>query len=121
MEIDIDGLLNLPNREVLDSSFSEKRVTIILKCVTASGFCPVCGIETKRVRCYTSRVVRDLAILGRKTYLQIENRQFECQDCVRYFTEDIEILHGNHGLTTRYEAHLYEQRAQSRTQRISRG
>ena len=40
MEIDIDGLLNLPNMEVLDFSFSEKRVNIILKCVTDGGLCP---------------------------------------------------------------------------------
>lgn len=109
MEIDIDGLLNLPNMEVLDFSFSDKRVNIILKCVTDNGICPVCGVGTKTVRCYTSRVVRDLAILGRKTYLQLESRQFECRCCARYFTEDIELVHGNHGFTKRYEAHLYEQ------------
>ena len=61
------------------------------------------------MRCYTSRRVRDLDILGRKTYLEIESRQFECRDCQRYFTEDIEIVVGNHGLTKRYEPYLYQQ------------
>jgi transposase len=109
MEIDIEGLLNLPNMEVLDFSFTEKKVHILLKRVTESAPCPLCGKAIKTVRSYTSRSVRDMDILGRKTYLEIESRQFECSDCKRYFTEDIEIVVGNHGLTKRYESYLYEQ------------
>lgn len=109
MEIDINGLLNLSKMEVLDFSFTALKVHITLRHVRSIAACPLCCKEVTKVRSYTSRVVRDLDMLGRKTYLKIENRQFECADCHRYFTEDIDIVVGNHGLTKRYELYLYEQ------------
>lgn len=107
MEIDINNLLGLPQLEVTEFSFSEKKVFISLKRVTESECCPVCQCSCSKVRSYATRTVRDLDILGRKTYLRIESRQFECTDCPRYFLEDIEIVEGNHGFTKRYESYLY--------------
>lgn len=107
MEIDINKLLGLPLMEVQDFSFTEKKVFIRLRRVTESEICPVCLSCCKTIRSYTTRSVRDLDILGRKTYLSIESRQFECKNCKRYFIEDIAIVEGNHGLTKRYESYLY--------------
>jgi transposase len=109
MEIDINGLLNLPYMEVLGFTFTDLKVHIDLRRTTKSEPCPLCCKESISVRSYTSRLVRDLDILGKKTYLRIESRQFECVDCKRYFTENIGIVEGNHGLTKRYESYLYEQ------------
>ena len=109
MNIDIDRLLNLPNTEVVGFEFTESKVFVRVRCVTKSGICPVCGCSCTPVRSYTERTVRDLPILGRKTYLRLELRQFECVDCRRYFTESIDFVEGNHGLTKRYESYLYHQ------------
>jgi transposase len=107
MEIDINSLLGLPMMEVIDFSFTEKKVLIVLRRVTESELCPLCNCPCTVVRSYPKRKVRDLDILGRKTYLTIESRQFECKTCKRYFNEDLGIVQGNHGLTKRYESYLY--------------
>jgi transposase len=107
MEIDITGLLNLPGMAVVDFKFTEFRVDVKLKRLGDSGKCPLCCRECKTVRSYTVRELRDLDLLGRKTYLSVESRQFECGDCGRYFTEDIGIVEGNAGRTARYDARLY--------------
>ncbi len=119
MEIDINGLLGLPNMEVISFSFTERTVSVRLSRVTRSECCPVCGIVCGRVRSYTERVVRDLDILGRKTYLTIVSRQFECLDCPRYFTEDIQIVRGNSGRTIRYDDYLYKMISCSTIQQVS--
>lgn len=108
MEIDIDSLLGLSDMEVIDFSFTAIKVMIRLKRQTSFEKCPVCGNPCTKVRSYSNRQIRDLDILGKKTYLTVESRQFECVDCKRYFTEDIGIVEANHGLSKRYEAHLYE-------------
>ncbi|TAE67321.1 MAG: hypothetical protein EAZ85_15185, partial [Bacteroidetes bacterium] len=69
MEIDINGLLNLPDMEVLNFTFTESKVHIGLRCTTQSGTCPLCCKEVTSVRSYTRCVVRDLDILAKKTYL----------------------------------------------------
>jgi len=107
MQIDIDGLLNLPNVQVTDFSFTDKHVFVSLKRQTKSEKCPTCGGQCSTVRSYTTRQVRDLDILGRQTILTVQSRQFECGLCNRYFIEDIGFVQGNHGLTKRYEAYVY--------------
>lgn len=109
MNIDIDKLVNLSDTEVVGFEFSESKVFVSIICVTKSGLCPVCGRSCTTVRSYTKRRVRDLPILGRKTYLELQLRQFECPDCKRYFTESVGFVEGNHGYTKRYESYLYDQ------------
>lgn len=108
MELDVTKLLNLPNMEVLDFSFTESKVVVRLNRVTKSECCPSCKLPCERVRSYTERTVRDLDILGRKTYLTVRSRQFECQNCGRYFIEDVGIVTGNCNRTTRYDQYLYK-------------
>lgn len=108
MDIDIAKLLGYVEMEVIDFSFTESKVMIYLRLHCCFGLCPVCGKACTKVRSYHNRQIRDLDMLGKKTYLCVESRQFECEECKRYFTEDIGIVEGNHGLSKRYEAHLYE-------------
>lgn len=108
MEIDIAKLLGLPEMEVIDFSFTDSKVMILLRPLCSFVLCPVCGAKCTKVRSYHTRQVRDMDMIGKKTYLNIESRQFECEGCKRYFTEEIGLVEGNHGLSKRYEAHLYE-------------
>jgi transposase len=118
MQIDIDGLLNLPNVQVTDFCFTDKHVFVSLSGQTKSEKCPNCGGQCNTVRNYTTRQVRDLDILGRQTILTIQSRQFECGLCNRYFLEDIEFVQGNHGLTKRYEAYVYKMSKDSCIQQV---
>lgn len=108
MEIDIEKLLGLSEMKVIDFSFTTSKVLIILKRLTSFELCPVCGKACRKVRSYSNRQIRDMDILGKKTYLTVESRQFECEECKRYFTEELGLVEGNHGLSKRYEAYLYE-------------
>jgi transposase len=119
MQIDIDGLLNLPNVQVTDFSFTDKQVSVALSRTTKSEKCPLCQQSSNTVRSYTPRKVRDLDILGRKTFLTLECRQFECSACHRYFIEDIDFIEGNRGFTKRYEEYIYKMSTDTTIQQVS--
>lgn len=119
MQIDIDSLLNLPHVKVTDFSFTDKEVLIELVRTPPSQNCPLCQQPSTTIRSYTSRKVRDLDILGRKTLLTLQSRQFECPDCHRFFIEDVGFVEGNRGLTQRYEAYLYKMSLDTTIQQVS--
>ena len=72
------------------------------------ALCPSCLRPTKEVKKYYHRTIRDLSIVGREVYLHLEERQFYCFDCNRYFSERFSFVDPNRTTTDRYEAYLYE-------------
>ena len=119
MQIDIDLLLNLPHVRVTDFTFTDKQVSVGLLRETKSEKCPLCQQPCSIIRSYTSRKVRDLDIVGRKTFLTLECRQFECTTCHRYFIEDVGFVEGNRGLTKRYEEYIYTMSTDCSIQQVS--
>jgi len=103
---------------VTDFTFTDKQVLVSLLRETKSEKCPRCQQPCSTVRSYTSRKVRDLDILGRKTFLTLQCRQFECSTCQRYFIEDVGFIEGNRGLTKRYEEYIYNMNTDSTIQQV---
>ena len=54
-----------------------------------------------------------MPISGKKVYLNLEERQFYCSDCSRYFYESFSFLDKSAHFTNRYRKHLYNQIVQS--------
>ena len=107
MEINIELLLNLPKVKVLDCSISDNEAHIYCESTNTAGLCPVFHQPTSEVMMYQERKVRDMALLGRKVYLHLQTRQFDCLDCHRYFNESFDFVEPSKTMTTRYEQYIY--------------
>lgn len=107
MDINIELLLNLPKVKVLSYELSDKEVHIYCESVEKSSTCPVCERRSTQVQMYQERKIRDMALLGRKVFLHLTTRQFQCKDCTRYFNESFEFVSKNGTMTIRYEEYIY--------------
>ena len=107
MKIDIEALLNLPELTVTGVELSEQKLVIHCCSRLGEGLCPSCLKPTKEVKKYYQRTIRDLSITGREVYLELEERQFYCPDCDRYFSERFSFVEPNRTTTQRYEAYLF--------------
>ena len=107
MHTDIALLLNLPRVTVLDFEFSDKVAHIYCECVEKLGSCPICQKQTSEVQMYQERIIRDTALLGRKVFLHLTTRQFECKDCGHYFNESFDFVDKSATMTIRYEQYIY--------------
>ena len=107
MNIKLDQLLNLPELEITLVEIEDSRMTIHCKSRLGEAICPSCLKPTKEVRRYYHRRIRDLPITGREVYLDLEERQFYCFDCNRYFSERFSFVDLNRNYTCRYEDYIY--------------
>jgi transposase len=116
----ISQLLNLPGTNVQGCSEVEGFIYIHLE-ITASGVCcPHCGKYSKEVRQNRPVLIRDLPTFGQKVLLKVPRRQFYCQSCQRYFTEQLEFLNPHRHHTKRYEENIYQRICSSTIKQISR-
>lgn len=81
MGIELD--LELPDVEILNVSRDNNGDYIIeLHSTRKSGVCQKCGKEIRHFRGYDQWItIRHLPILGRKVYLKIRPRRYQCLDC----------------------------------------
>jgi transposase len=107
MKIDLEALLNLPELEITSVEMTDQKLTVFCRSRFGQALCPSCLKKTQQVRRRYRRKVRDLSITGRDVYLELEERQFYCPDCDRYFSERFSFVEPNRTTTTRYEAYLY--------------
>lgn len=54
--------------------------------------CPQCGKHTKKLHQNHRYVVRDLPLMEKSVYLQVNRRQMRCERCGKKFTEDLEAI-----------------------------
>jgi transposase len=63
----------------------------------------------KNVARKTPRIVRNLPISGKPTYLRFIRRRFFCEDCHRAFSESLGFVDERRGYTHRYQAWIFHQ------------
>ena len=107
MKIDMEVLLNLPELEITGVELSDQKLILHCRSRLGQGLCPSCLKPAQEVKKYYSRTIRDLSITGREVYLQLEERQFYCPCCDRYFSERFCFVAPNRTTTKRYEAYLF--------------
>lgn len=105
--IELEALLNLPELEVTDVELTEQKLIVHCRSRLGEALCPSCLQPTQEVKKYYHRTIRDLPITGRDVYLQVEERQFYCPACDRYFSERFSFVEPNRTTTQRYEAYLF--------------
>lgn len=71
-----------PNSDLLIESVEvmPDSVHIYARCSLNSGVCPYCGCKSYKVHSTYMRIVSDLPILGRQTFLHLQMRKFFCHN-----------------------------------------
>ncbi|NEQ85434.1 MAG: transposase family protein [Moorea sp. SIO2I5] len=120
MNIHVDTLLNLPNVTVEICRNVEDYVYIELCCLNPGIPCPYCHKYTEEIHQNRPILIRDLPISGKATYLKIPRRQFYCQHCGHYSTENLEFVGSHRRHTKRYEQNIYQRVATSNITQVAR-
>lgn len=70
--------------------------------------CPTCLKPTSKLVDVTPKVYRDLDLIGRACYIEVDLRRFECRDCFCTFTEPLSFAAPYRHFTSRFEREIYE-------------
>jgi transposase len=115
-------LLGLPEFRVTRLEYHDHLEMLLVFCspVDQVAACPSCGTLSFQLHESKQRLVRDLAVAGKPSYLVIEARRFKCQQCRKPFTEALRSIARLARYTRRYEQYLFEQCRGSTIQAICR-
>ena len=107
-EQNLTNLLNLPNLEVLGYESTEDGVVLDIKPTLKVAMCPECKKPSASLHDYDEpRLIRDLSLFGRKSYLRLRGRRFECETCQNAFTERLEWIGFESSYTRRFEEYVF--------------
>ena len=73
----------------LSSNNEEIHIEFQLKRKTLS--CPHCNTLTDRIHDYRTSVIRDIPVLGKKTFLHYRKRRYHCPSCNKHFYEPFSL------------------------------
>ena len=120
-ELQLTKLLNLPNLEVVKYETPDAETAILeIKSTLAVSLCPRCKTPSTTIHDYDDpRLVQDLSLSGRKSYLRYHGRRFECAVCEQSFTECVAWLNFDSSYTKRFEEHVYRLCRKSTVQDVS--
>ena len=106
----LQQLLNLPGMQVLSCQEIEGIILRLrVQAQTKQVPCPRCGKLSRKLHQNHWRMVRDLPISGQVVYLEINRRQFKCQQCKKPFSEKMEFIEPQRSYTKRLEREIVEQ------------
>lgn len=107
----LSQLLSLPELRVTRLEYHPMLDAVIVLCdlLCPVAACPTCGMITAQIHERKERLVRDLALAGRRCYLALPVRRFTCRQCSRPFTERLDAIAHGARYTRRYEQYLFEQ------------
>lgn len=107
MDFHLDGLLNLPHITI-ERCIKNDRKTILKVCfLTDYATCPHCQKSTDELHQIRTILIRDLPISGQLIELEIPRRQYYCNNCQKYFTEQLCFVDEGRRYTKRYEEYIY--------------
>lgn len=120
-ELQLTSLLNLPNLEVVKYEMSDAETAILeVNSTLEVAICPTCKMPSIKIHDYDDpRLVRDLSLSGRKSYLRYRSRRFECATCRQAFTERVAWMNFDSSYTKRFEEHVYQLCRKSTVQDVS--
>jgi transposase len=120
MDIHLDRLLNFPNVTVQSCVHEDEGIRLDLGFIKEGSHCPKCKHFSDELHRNRPRLIRDLSIFGKQTYLRIHRRQYFCSTCQSYFTERLSFIDWQRRYTQRYEAYIYESVQHSTIEQVSR-
>ena len=120
-ELQLTRLLNLPNLEISKYEMPDAETAILeIRSTLEIAICPTCKTPGTAIHDYDDpRLVRDLPLSGRKSYLRYQSRRFECAVCQKPFTERVAWMNFDSSYTKRFEEHVYQLCRKSTVQDVS--
>ncbi|WP_149989823.1 transposase family protein, partial [Microcystis aeruginosa] len=82
--------------------------------------CPRCGLESDKLHQNHRHLVKDLPISGQPVYLQVNRRQFKCDNCRKPFSEELDFVASKRTYTKRLAENILEQLKEGDILNVSR-
>ena len=102
-------LLDIPNYHVVSAEIETDKITLDIESTSQIAACPHCRKTSKTLHERHPRIVRDLPISGKPTYLRFVRRRFFCDDCHRAFSESLGFVDERRDYTGRYQHWIFLQ------------
>ena len=102
-------LLDIPNYHVISAEIETDKITLDIESTSQTTACPHCGKTSKTLHERHRRMVRDLPISGKPTYLRFIRCRFFCDDCHRAFCESLSFVDERRDYTRRYQHWIFLQ------------
>ncbi|MCZ8045643.1 MAG: ISL3 family transposase [Microcystis sp. LE19-41.2A] len=106
----IQGYLHLENIGIVCRIESKNQKAI----------CPRCGLESDKLHQNHRHLVKDLPISGQPVYLQVNRRQFKCDNCRKPFSEELDFVAKKRTYTKRLAENILEQLKEGDILNVSR-
>jgi transposase len=84
------------------------------------ALCPRCGLTSDKVHQNHRYLVKDLPISGQPVYLQVNRRQFKCDNCQKPFSEKLNFVNAKRTYTKRLAENIVGQLKEGDILNISR-
>jgi transposase len=97
-----EEILNFQTHKPVEISIINDMIFVKLEAKNKSATCPRCGCESHKLHQNHEHLVQDLDWNGKAVYLQINSRQFKCDNCGKPFTEMLEMKPFRRSYTKRY-------------------
>jgi transposase len=108
----LTDLLDLPGLVVTEYALEKQGEEEVLHLFCQHGHevavCPRCGKLSAAVHEEEERCVRHLDIWGKTTFVHFPARRFECDECGKPFTEELNWIESKRRQTRAFELHIYE-------------
>ena len=112
-------ILGIKEIQVDRVDWQDQSLHIHCSSIFEEALCPHCLKKRQVVNQTYERSFRDLPIAGKEVYVHLNQRQFYCPDCDRYFNESFSFVDPKRTMTRRYERYVYECCKASTIQKIS--
>jgi len=106
----IQGYRHLENVGIVFRIESKKKKAI----------CPRCGLESDKLHQNHRHLVKDLPLSGQPVYLQVNRRQFKCDNCQKPFSEELDFVASKRTYTKRLAENILEQLKEGDILNVSR-
>ena len=104
----VTKLINLEGVSFKDIYIQGDEVRIFVAKQYQTELCPTCCIPATQLVDVTPKIYRDIDLLNRTCYIEVDQRRYECRSCFCTFTETFSFAEAYRHYTTRFENSVYE-------------
>lgn len=80
-----------------------------LESLTKKAFCDRCGNPSQKIHQNHRYLVKDLPVSGQPVYLEVNRRQFKCENCKKPFSEELKFVRKRRKYTSRLATEIIRQ------------
>jgi transposase len=117
----LDKFLNLEGTSIQGYRHLENvGIVFRIESKKKKAICPRCGLESDKLHQNHRHLVKDLPLSGQPVYLQVNRRQFKCDNCQKPFSEELDFVASKRTYTKRLAENILEQLKEGDILNVSR-